>query len=113
MGGPIKLTELIKNKGKFSYSFEVTPEVSEADIDNLKVDPVFFSVTWHAKTHKCANLDIDPLKTASLLRSKHKEVLLHLSCDMMKAAYLEKLLTLLQEKKICNLFLVLGGKFLL
>lgn len=109
--GPIKLTELIKNKGKFSFSFEVTPDVPIEDIDNLKVDPVFFSVTWHAKTHKCANLSIDPIKTAILLRSKQKQVLMHLSCDMMKTIYLEKLLTLFRENNICNLFLVLGGKY--
>ncbi|KAJ8719606.1 hypothetical protein PYW08_011781 [Mythimna loreyi] len=108
--GPIKLTELIKNKGKgkFSYSFEVTPDVSEEDIDNLKVDPAFFSVTWHAKIHKCANMSIDPIKTALLLRSKQKQVLLHLSCDMMKATYLEELLSLLQKNNIRNLFVVLG-----
>lgn len=112
MEGPMKLTELIKNKGKFTYSFEVTPEISEEVIDNLKVDPVFFSVTWHAKIHKCANLSIDPIRTASLLSSKRKQVLLHLSCDMMKATYLKKLLALLQENNICNLFLALGGKLI-
>lgn len=105
-----KLTELIRNKGKFSYSFEVTPDVAEEEIDNLKEYPVFFSVTWHAKSHKCRDLNIEPLKTAYLLRSKQQHVLLHLSCDMMKADYLTQLLNALQEKNICNLFLVLGGE---
>ncbi|XP_047028094.1 5,10-methylenetetrahydrofolate reductase-like [Helicoverpa zea] len=104
----IKVTELIKNKGNFSYSFEVTPDVSEEDIDNLKVDPLFYSVTWHAKSHQCKDLDIDPIKTASLLRSKQKQVLMHLSCDKMKSDYLTQVLTLFQEKNICNLFVVLG-----
>ncbi|XP_022826545.1 methylenetetrahydrofolate reductase 2 [Spodoptera litura] len=111
MAGTSKLTELIQNKGNFSYSFEVTPDVSEEDIDNLRVEPLFFSVTWHAKTHQCKDLNIAPLKIALKLSSKQKNVLLHLSCDMMKTTYLTDLLAMLQENGICNLFLVLGEGF--
>lgn len=104
-----KLTDLIKN-AQFSYSFEVTPDVSEEEIDNLNVDPAFFSITWHAKMHQCKDMNIQPIQLATLLKSKQKEVLLHISCDMMKTDYLKKLLTKLQENKICNLFVVLGGE---
>lgn len=108
-----KITELIKHKGKFSYSFEVTPDVSEDELFSLKEDPVFFSVTWHAKQHQCKDLNIGPVRTASILRSKQKHVLLHLSCDMLKTDYLDELLTMLQERNICNLFLILGGELLI
>lgn len=108
-----KITELIKHKGKFNYSFEVTPDVSEDELFSLKEDPVFFSVTWHAKQHQCKDLNIGPVRTASILRSKQKHVLLHLSCDMLKTDYLDELLTVLQERNICNLFLILGGELLI
>lgn len=107
---PKKVTSLIKETD-FSYSFEVTPEINKDDLKNLDATPAFFSVTWHAKSHKCKDLDIEPLKLAEFLRSQGKQVLMHLSCDLMRRLYLEKLLAFLQEKGICNLFLVLGGEF--
>lgn len=107
---PKKITELI-GKNKFTYSFEVTPDVNREEIDSIDAEPDFVSVTWHAKSHLCNDLDIQPLKTASYLRSKNYQVLLHLTCDLMKKHYLERVLAFLQEKGICNLFLVLGGKY--
>lgn len=105
-----KLVDLIVNETKFRFSFEVTPDVNNEDIEKLETDPTFFAITWHAKTHKCRDLDIAPLRTANFLRSKGKQVLLHLSCDLLKQEYLIGLLTFLQEKGICNLFLILGGR---
>ncbi|XP_047997903.1 methylenetetrahydrofolate reductase [Leguminivora glycinivorella] len=106
-----KITDLIKHSDKFSYSFEVTPDVTVEEINNLKVEPVFFSVTWHAKNHKCEDLDIAPLRMAKLLRSKQHNVLLHLTCDMLKKDYLDQVLILLQEQNICNLLVMLGEKY--
>lgn len=106
-----KLVNLIQDKGKFSFSFEVTPDVKNEDIESLEVTPTFFAVTWHAKSHQCKDLDIAPLKTASFLRSNQKQVLMHLSCDLLTKHYLERVLAFLQEKEICNLFLVLGGEY--
>lgn len=107
-----KITDLIEQTREFSFSIEVTPNITESEIDDLEVEPTFFSVTWHAKSHQCLNFDIAPVKTATLLKNKNKEVLLHISCDYMRKTYLDELLNKLQEKGICNLFIVLGGKCL-
>ncbi|XP_026752671.1 methylenetetrahydrofolate reductase [Galleria mellonella] len=106
-----KIIDIIKRNKQFSFSFEVTPDISEEEIDNLRVDPSFFSITWHAKTHQNKDLDIAPLKIAKFLRSKEKEVLLHLSCDFMKRNFLFRVLLLLQEINIRNLFIILGEGF--
>ncbi|XP_063625174.1 methylenetetrahydrofolate reductase (NADPH)-like [Cydia splendana] len=106
-----KITDLIKQTEKFSYSFEVTPDVTVEDINNLNVEPVFFSVTWHAKNHKCEDLDIAPLRMVKFLRSKQHPVLLHLTCDMLKKDYLDQVLALLQEQNVCNLLVMLGEKY--
>lgn len=104
-----KVIDLIK-ENKFTYSFEATPDINKDDIICMEADPSFFSVTWHAKSHKCKDLEIGPLKLAEFLRAQQKQVMMHLSCDMMKKQYLERVLAFLQEKGICNLFLILGGK---
>ncbi|KAM3961514.1 5,10-methylenetetrahydrofolate reductase [Aphomia sociella] len=103
-----KITDIIKGLKQFTFSFEVTPDVSEDEINNLTVEPVFFSVTWHAKTHQNKDLDIAPLKMTKFLRDKGRNVLLHLSCDLMKKDFLSQILIVLQEMKICNLFVILG-----
>ncbi|KAG6441024.1 hypothetical protein O3G_MSEX001571 [Manduca sexta] len=64
----IKITDLIKQSETFSFSFEVSPGITEEVINNLEVEPKFFAVTWHAKTHKCKDLDIEPLRKAIFLR---------------------------------------------
>ncbi|XP_068631822.1 methylenetetrahydrofolate reductase (NADPH) [Battus philenor] len=107
----LKITDLLKNKDPFTFSFEVTPEISEADLDKIEVQPMFYSVTWHASNHQCKDLNIPPLKLASLLKQKGKHVLLNLSCHLMTKKYLNELLPWLQEKDICNLFIVLGASF--
>lgn len=107
-----KITDLLRKK-EFSFSLEVTPDISEQQIDNLSVEPAFFSVTWHAKSHQNKSLDIPPLKTARYLRSKGKNVLLHLSCDLMTQEFLLELLEMLQKYEIRNLFVVLGGKIII
>ncbi|XP_030023693.2 methylenetetrahydrofolate reductase [Manduca sexta] len=104
----IKIIDLIKQSETFSFSFEVSPGITEEVINNLEVEPKFFAVTWHAKTHKCKDLDIEPLRKAIFLRSKQQNVLLHLSCDLLRKPYLDDLITLLQAHGICNLFIVLG-----
>ncbi|XP_061718071.1 methylenetetrahydrofolate reductase (NADPH) [Cydia pomonella] len=106
-----KITDLIKQSKKFSYSFEVTPDVAVEEINKLKVEPVFFSVTWHATNHKCEDLDIAPIRMAKFLRSKQHNVLLHLTCDMLKKDYLDQVLALLQKQNICNLLVMLGEKY--
>lgn len=106
----IKLTELIK-ENQFTYSFEATPDLKKEDLVNLDADPSFFSVTWHAKSHKCMDLEIPPLKLAEFLRNQQKQVMMHISCDKMTKQYLERVLGFLQEKGICNLFLILGGEY--
>ncbi|CAH0400113.1 unnamed protein product [Chilo suppressalis] len=106
-----KITDLLRITAAPSYSFEVTPDVHEADLDNLPLEPTFFSVTWHAKSHLNKDLDIAPLKLAKLLRSKNKNVLLHLTCDLLRKDYLSKLLQLLQDNGICNLFIMLGESY--
>lgn len=105
----IKVTELIK-ESKFTYSFEVTPDLQKEDLIEMNADPAFFSVTWHAKSHKCKDLEISPLKLAEFLRSQQKQVMMHISCDLMTKQYLERVLAFLQEKGICNLFPILGGE---
>ncbi|KAI8432206.1 hypothetical protein MSG28_004658 [Choristoneura fumiferana] len=107
MSSPVKITDMLKSNS-FSYSFEVTPDVLYDDIDNLNVEPVFFSVTWHAKYHKCEDLDIGPIRIAKYLRSIQKSVLMHMSCDMMRKEYLNQLLKVFQDNNICNLFVILG-----
>lgn len=104
-----KVTELIKNK-QLSYSFEVTPDISLEEINNLTAEPTFFSITWHAKKHEFKDLEIAPLRLAKYLRGRGKNVLLHLTCDLLKKDYLNSLLAKLHEIDVCNLFVVLGGK---
>nr|XP_026493826.1 uncharacterized protein LOC113399038 [Vanessa tameamea] len=106
-----KITELLKNVQDISYSFEVTPDIAEEELDNFDLEPLFFSITWHAQTHQCINLEIAPLKLANYLRSKGKNVLLHISCTNMRRDYVNMLLTTLQDKGICNLFIILGENF--
>ncbi|KAL4715717.1 hypothetical protein ACJJTC_006296 [Scirpophaga incertulas] len=105
-----KITELI-NKSKFSFSFEITPDILQSNWENVGVEPMFYSVTWHAKSHENKGLDIPPLKLAKLLRSKNKNVLLHLTCDLLEKEYTQKLLVLLQDIGICNLFVMLGENY--
>lgn len=105
-----KITDLINIPG-FTFSFELTPNISEDEINALEMSPVFFSVTWHAKAHQCKNLEIDPLQTVRLLKSKGKNVLLHLTCDMLRMSYLDQLLIFLKEQDICNLFVILGDNY--
>ncbi|CAG9788215.1 unnamed protein product [Diatraea saccharalis] len=106
-----KVVDLLKDKTQLTYSFEVTPDVLEADLENLAIEPLFYSVTWHAKSHLNKDLDIAPLRLARLLRRKNKNVLLHLTCDLLKKNYLVKLLQMLQENSIRNLFVILGENF--
>ncbi|XP_013191562.1 methylenetetrahydrofolate reductase (NADPH) isoform X2 [Amyelois transitella] len=106
-----KITDLINNSNQFSFSFEVTPELSEGDVDNLEIEPLFYSVTWHAKGHQNKDLDIGPLRMARKLSKKGKTVLLHMSCDMLRKEFLDKVLMMLQEQGIRNLFLILGEKY--
>lgn len=108
----IKITDLIKRGGEITYSFEVTPDITEEELNNVSVEPAFYSVTWHAKSHQCKNLDIAPIKTAKKLRDLGKNVMMHISCDMMKKEYLDELLIFLKENSICNLFVILGGKMI-
>ncbi|KAJ0176126.1 hypothetical protein K1T71_008300 [Dendrolimus kikuchii] len=107
----IKITDLIKRGGQITYSFEITSDITVDELNNVSIEPAFYSVTWHAKSHQCKNLDIAPIKTATLLKNLGKNVLMHISCDMMKKDYLDELLILLKEKSICNLFVVLGENF--
>lgn len=106
----MKVTDLISNS--FSYSVEVTPNINEEELSNLKLEPLFYSVTWHAKLHQCKDLNIPPLKLAYKLCEKGKNVLLHLSCDLLAKKYLDLLMKRLQEIGICNLFTVMGGLYL-
>lgn len=106
-----KIVDLLKNTDSTTFSFEVTPDVTENDINKIDLQPSFYSITWHATTHQCRDLDIPPLKLAGLLRQLGKHVLLNLSCNFMKKNYLNDLLKWLQEKDICNLFIILGGMF--
>ncbi|VVC89519.1 unnamed protein product, partial [Leptidea sinapis] len=103
-----KITELIRNLNEFSFSFEVTPDVNRGDLDGLNIKPLFFSITWHAKKYEMTDLNIPPIQLAEFLRDKQKNVLLHLSCDRLRRAYLNKLLDHLKAKEICNLLLVRG-----
>ncbi|XP_023935514.2 uncharacterized protein LOC112044027 [Bicyclus anynana] len=109
-----RITEIFNNDGrkeKFTYSLEITPGVKEEELENLNLEPTFFSITWHAYAHGCKDFDIEPLKLAKYLRSKKKNVLLHISCANVKKDYIDKLLVLLKEMGICNLFIILGEKF--
>ncbi|CAH2242672.1 jg8490 [Pararge aegeria aegeria] len=106
-----RITEIIKNKGSFSYSFEVTPVIKENELEKLDLEPLFFSVTWHAQDHKCKDFEIAPLKLAKYLREKNKNVLLHISCCNMKKDYLDYLLVLLKDIGVYNLFIILGENF--
>ncbi|KAI5646375.1 methylenetetrahydrofolate reductase domain-containing protein [Phthorimaea operculella] len=105
-----RITDLVKVK-EFTYSFEVTPNITFDQIDKLAISPAFFSITWHSKSHGCSDLDIAPLKLASHLKSKGENVCLHLSCDLMKKEYLDSLLKRLQEQGICNIFVILGESY--
>lgn len=105
-----KVTDLINNNNRFTYSYEVTPDIKVEELDNLNLQPLFFSITWHAHQHQCKNLNIAPLKLANYLRSKGKDVLLNVSCTDLKKDYLNELLQMLQEKDICNLFIISGGE---
>ncbi|XP_045774250.1 methylenetetrahydrofolate reductase [Maniola jurtina] len=108
-----RITEIINNEGNnmFSYSFEVTPDIKDFELESLDLEPKFFSITWHAQVHECANFEIAPLKLAKYLRNKGKNVLLHISCCNMRKNYLDDLLVLLKDIGICNLFIILGEKF--
>ncbi|XP_045452208.1 methylenetetrahydrofolate reductase [Melitaea cinxia] len=106
-----KIVEIIQDMGNISFSFEVTPDIREEELDYLKIEPLFFSITWHAQTHKCSNLEIAPLKLANSLINKGKNVLLHISCTNLRRDYVNMLLTALQDKGICNLFIILGENF--
>ncbi|CAH2090354.1 unnamed protein product [Euphydryas editha] len=106
-----KIIEIIKDTGYISYSFELTPDISEEELDYLEFEPLFFSTTWHAQTHKCINLEIAPLKLANSLTNKGKNVLLHISCTNLRRDYANMLLTALRDKGICNLFIILGENF--
>ncbi|XP_059045172.1 5,10-methylenetetrahydrofolate reductase-like, partial [Achroia grisella] len=103
-----KITDILNRSRIFSYSFEVTPDIPEEEINNLNVEPSFFSVTWHAKIHQNEHLDIGPLRIAKFLRSKEKDVLLHLSCDLLKKEFLLRVLLLLQKINVRNLLIILG-----
>ncbi|XP_049874948.1 5,10-methylenetetrahydrofolate reductase [Pectinophora gossypiella] len=105
-----KITDLIKTD-EFTYSFEVTPNIALDTIDNLGSEPLFISITWHAKSLELNHWDVGPLKLANNLTAKGYNVLLHLSCDLLKREYLNGLLQFLQEKKICNLFVFLGENY--
>lgn len=106
----VKLTDLINNSDRFTFSFEVTPDVAIEKLDK-EVEPLFYSVTWHAKTHQNKSLDIAPLRLAKQLKVNNKEVLLHLSCDLLRKEFLVQLLAVLKEYQICNLFVILGGLY--
>ncbi|XP_034833080.1 methylenetetrahydrofolate reductase (NADPH) [Maniola hyperantus] len=113
---PGRITEIINKEGNmFSYSFEVTPDIlpdiKDFELENLDLEPEFFSVTWHAQVHECTSFEIAPLKLAKYLRYKGKIVLLHISCCNMRKNYLDDLLVLLKDIGICNLFIILGEKF--
>lgn len=107
----MKITDVLQNKEKLSYSVEVMPTITLDKFDVLTAEPAFIAVTWHASSHESKSLDVPPLKIANFLRSKGKTVLLHLSCELMKKDYLDSLLGKLKENGICNLFVILGGKF--
>ncbi|CAK1582801.1 unnamed protein product [Parnassius mnemosyne] len=106
-----RITDLLENESLVTFSFEVTPDVSEDELDKVDLHPIFYSITWHATAYQYKDLDIAPLRLASFLRQKEKLVLLHLSCNFMKKEYLNDLLPWLQEKGICNLFIILGESF--
>ncbi|XP_038212859.1 methylenetetrahydrofolate reductase 2 [Zerene cesonia] len=106
-----KITEIISGTQKFTYSFELTPDINVEDIENLEIDPLFYSITWHAKLYAFENLDIAPLRLVEKLRNKKKTVLLHLSCDKLRTVYLDKILDYLKSKGVCNLFVLLGEGF--
>ncbi|XP_072947703.1 5,10-methylenetetrahydrofolate reductase [Epargyreus clarus] len=106
-----KITDVINTGSGNSYSFEVTPNIREDQLINMKVDPLFYSITWHATIHECRNLDIAPLKLAKFLRRNNKNVLLHLSCNLLRKSYLDDLLLMLQKENICNLLIILGEKY--
>ncbi|XP_041981525.1 methylenetetrahydrofolate reductase 1 [Aricia agestis] len=108
-----KIIELL-NDEQLSYSIEVTQEITEDEINKLVInkivplEPLFYSVTWHALVHKCKALDIAPIRVAKRLRELNKDVLLHLTCSLLTKPFLEKLLETLQISDIRNLFIVLG-----
>ncbi|CAG4952721.1 unnamed protein product [Colias eurytheme] len=106
-----KITEIISGTQKFTYSFEITPDIKVEDVENPLLDPLFYSITWHAKLYTFENLDIAPLRLVEKLRNNKKTILLHLSCDKLKTVYLEKILDYLKSKDVCNLFVLQGEAF--
>ncbi|CAG4945449.1 unnamed protein product [Parnassius apollo] len=106
-----KINDLLRNGSLVTFSFEVTPDISEDELNKVDLHPIFYSITWHATVHQCKDLDIAPLRLASFLRQKEQHVLLHLSCNFMKREYLNDLMSWLQEKGICNLLIILGESF--
>lgn len=104
----LKISELIGEQ-LFSYSCEVTPDLKYSELNTLINKPIFYSVTWHAKSHQCKDLNISPLELAYKLRGDGINVMLHLSCDLLRKSFLDQLLKRLQEVDIRNLFVVLGG----
>lgn len=105
-----KVTDLIKTTEHCSYSFEVTPDINEEELDNLELEPLFFSITWHAHQYQCKTSDIPPLRLARYLRAKGKHVLLHISCTSLRKDFVDDLLKKLKQLDICNLFIITGGK---
>lgn len=109
-----KITDILKRK-RFTYSIEVVAprtddEMCEFDSEMLRLEcePTFFAVTWHAKLQN-SDLDIAPLRLAKRLSSEGRNVLLHLTCDLLSQSFLEGVLKFLQENGICNLLVMLGG----
>lgn len=104
-----KVTDLIKNIERLTYSYEITPGVNEEELDNLHFEPLFFSITWHSHKYQSKNLEIPPLRLAKYLRIKKKHVLLHITCTSLRTDFLSDLLTELKQLDICNLFIITGG----
>ncbi|CAK1543098.1 unnamed protein product [Leptosia nina] len=103
-----KITELLSNAEKFSYSFEVTPDITEDKLNNISLEPAFYSITWHAKLYEFKDLNIPPLRLAESLANKNKNVLLNLSCHKLRKPYLNGVLDYLKSNNVCNLFAIQG-----
>ncbi|XP_032518506.2 methylenetetrahydrofolate reductase (NADPH) [Danaus plexippus] len=108
-----KITELISNSEKLSYSYEVTPSITYEKIKDIDILPRFFSVTWHPQEQdlKSFNMGFAPLKLATDLITAGHNVLLHVSCSFMTKKYLHDLLKFLQEMGICNLLIIRGENY--
>ncbi|KPI92565.1 Methylenetetrahydrofolate reductase [Papilio xuthus] len=62
----LKISDLIRNKRSFTFSFEVTPDVGEAELDKITLQPEFYSITWHALSHQYSfNANRSDFKTSS------------------------------------------------